>query len=69
MDPLPPPNLDIYYGCSIANIVFLAPSILIFILPMTLVLVLGVDAFYRKESGYPYRDFASHSDMAYKLEI
>ena len=34
-----------------------------------LVLVLGVDAFHRKESGYPKRDFASRPDRAYKLEI
>ena len=32
-------------------------------------LVLGVDAFHRKESGYPFRDFASRLDRAYKLEI
>ena len=30
---------------------------------------LGVDAFHRKESGYPQRDFASRPDRAYKLEI
>ena len=28
-------------------------------------LVLGVDAFHRKESGYPQRDFASLPDRAY----
>ena len=32
-------------------------------------LVLGADAFHRKESGYPYRDFASRPDRAYKMEI
>ena len=33
------------------------------------VLVLGVNAFHRKESEYPQRDFASRTDRAYKLEI
>ena len=28
---------------------------------------LGVDAFHRKESGYPWRDFASRPDRAYKI--
>ena len=30
---------------------------------------LGVDAFHRKESGHPLRDFALRPDRAYKLEI
>ena len=34
-----------------------------------LVLVLGVDAFHRKESGYPKMDFAYRPDRAYKLEV
>ena len=33
------------------------------------VLVMGVNAIHRKESGYPLRDFASRPDRAYKLEI
>ena len=32
-------------------------------------LILVVDAFHRKESGYPKRDFASRPDRAYKLKI
>ena len=28
-----------------------------------------VDAFHRKESGYPLRDFTSRPDRAYKLEV